>query len=140
MAFGSFVRPGIEGFGYVMALRDVRFKGIVDLMKRRTERFRSLAKAGCQLAESYLRLHSKGLCYHDISFGNVFFDPNTGDILICDNDNVGVNAGQRGGILGTPRFMAPEVVRGAKHTRSTQTDLFPFFNSPVLYVHGAPPL
>lgn len=115
---------GIEGFGYVMALRDARFKGIVDLMKRRVEpSFRSLAKAGCQLADSYLRLHSKGLCYRDISFGNVFFDPNTGDILICDNDNVGVNAGKRGGVLGTPRFMAPEVVRGEAHP-STQTDLF----------------
>ena len=115
---------GIEGFGYVMALRDVRFKGIVDLMKRRVEpSFRSLAKAGCQLAESYLRLHSKGLCYRDISFGNVFFDPNTGDILICDNDNVGVNNGQPSGILGTPGFMAPEVVRGEARP-GTQTDLF----------------
>ena len=115
---------GVEGFGYVMALRDLRFKGIVDLMKRRIEpSFRNLAKAGCQLADSYLRLHSKGLCYRDISFGNVFFDPNTGDILICDNDNVGINAGQRGGVLGTPRFMAPEVVRGQAQP-STQTDLF----------------
>ncbi len=115
---------GIEGFGYVMPLRDARYKGIVDLMKRKIEpTFRSLAKAGCQLAHSYLRLHSKGLCYRDISFGNVFFDPTSGDILICDNDNVGVNAGQRGGVLGTPRFMAPEVVRGEAHP-STQTDLF----------------
>lgn len=115
---------GIDGFGYVMPLRDQRFKGIVDLMKRRIEpSFQALAKAGCQLADSYLRLHSTGLCYRDISFGNVFFDPKTGEVLICDNDNVAINAGQKSGVLGTPRFMAPEVVRG-EAVPSTHTDLF----------------
>lgn len=115
---------GIEGFGYVMPLRETRFKGIVDLMRRRIEpSFRNLAKAGGQLADSYLRLHSKGFCYRDISFGNAFFDPKTGEILICDNDNVGVNTGQRSGVNGTLGFMAPEIVRGEAYP-STQTDLF----------------
>jgi DNA-binding helix-hairpin-helix protein with protein kinase domain len=111
------------GFGYVMPLREPRYKGIVDLMKRRIEpAFGALATAGLELSNSYLQLHAKGLCYRDISFGNVFFDPDTGDILICDNDNVAVDGG-RGGVLGTPRFMAPEVVRG-EALPSTQTDLF----------------
>lgn len=93
-------------------------------MKRRTEpTFRALATAGLHLADSYLQLHARGLCYRDISFGNVFFDPDTGDVLICDNDNVGVDGASRGGVLGTPRFMAPEVVRGDA-LPSTQTDLF----------------
>lgn len=116
--------PGVAGFGYVMPLRAARYKGIVDLMKRRTEpTFRALATAGLHLADSYLQLHARGLCYRDISFGNVFFDPDTGDVLICDNDNVGVDGASRGGVLGTPRFMAPEVVRG-EALPSTQTDLF----------------
>ncbi|MBN1920129.1 MAG: serine/threonine protein kinase [Anaerolineae bacterium] len=114
----------VTGFGYIMPLRESRYKGIVDLMKRRIEpTFRALAKAGFILADSYLQLHAKGLCYRDISFGNVFFDPDTGDALICDNDNVAVDKGQQVGVLGTPRFMAPEVVRG-EALPSTQTDLF----------------
>lgn len=114
----------VEGFGYVMPLREPRYKGIVDMMKRRVEPgFRALATAGLDLAHSYLQLHSQGLCYCDISFGNVFFDPNTGEVLICDNDNVAVDGEAKGGVLGTPRFMAPEVVRG-KALPSTQTDLF----------------
>lgn len=118
------VAEGVPGFGYYMPLREPRFKGIVDLMKRRIEpTFRALAKAGFILADSYLQLHAKGLCYRDISFGNVFFDPDTGDTLICDNDNVAVDRGQQVGVLGTPRFMAPEVVRG-EALPSTQTDLF----------------
>src|SRR6185503_17537758 len=83
---------GIPGFGYIMPLRERRFKSIVDLMKRRIEpSFRALATAGLELSHSYLQLHAKGLCYRDISFGNAFFDPDTGEILICDNDNVTVD-------------------------------------------------
>jgi serine/threonine protein kinase len=52
----------------------------------------------------------------------MFFDPDSGDVLVCDNDNVGVDGGPTS-VLGTPRFMAPEVVRG-ETLPSTQTDLF----------------
>ena len=112
------------GFGYLMTLRESRFKGIVDMMKRRIEpSFRTLATAGLELSHSYLQLHAKGLCYRDISFGNAFFDPVSGEILICDNDNVAIDNQSKGGIYGTPRFMAPEIVRGDAMP-STQTDLF----------------
>jgi len=114
----------IKGFGYFMPLRESRYKSITDLMKRRIEpSFRALAAAGLELAHSFLQLHAKGLCYRDISFGNVFFDPETGDILICDNDNVVINGQSKGGVLGTPKFMAPEIVRGEAFP-DTQTDLF----------------
>ena len=119
--------PATSGCGYLMPLRAPRFKGIVDLMKRRIEpSFRALATAGLELSDSYLQLHARGLCYRDISFGNVFFDPDSGEVLICDNDNVGIDTaegGVRPGVLGTPRFMAPEVVRG-EALPSTETDLF----------------
>jgi len=113
-----------SGFGYVMPLRDRRYRSIVDLMKRRIEpSFRALATAGLELSHSYLQLHTKGLCYRDISFGNAFFDPGTGEILICDNDNVAIDNQSRSAVYGTPRFMAPEIVRGDA-VPSTQTDLF----------------
>jgi DNA-binding helix-hairpin-helix protein with protein kinase domain len=111
-------------FGYLMPLREPHYKGLVDLMKRRTEpTFRTLATAGMQLAQAFLDLHTQGLCYRDISFGNVFFDPETGAIQVCDNDNVAIDRAVDSGVLGTPRFIAPEVVRG-EAAPSTQTDLF----------------
>jgi DNA-binding helix-hairpin-helix protein with protein kinase domain len=114
----------VGGFGYLMRLREARFKSIVDLMKRRIDpSFRVLATAGLELAHSFLELHAKGLCYRDISFGNVFFDPASGEVLIGDNDNVSVDGAANGGVLGTPRFIAPEVVRG-EAVPGTQTDLF----------------
>ena len=114
----------VTGFGYIMPLRGPQYKSIVDLMKRRVEpTFRALATAGLELADSFLDLHAMGLCYRDISFGNVFFEPNTGEALICDNDNVAVDGETESGVLGTPRFMAPEIVRGEARP-SMQTDLF----------------
>jgi serine/threonine protein kinase len=108
-----------------MPLRDYQYKGITDLMKRGIEpTFRALATAGFELADNFFKLHSKGLCYRDISFGNVFFNPDNGRVLICDNDNVDIDqTGKQSGVLGTPRFMAPEIVRG-EATPSTRTDLF----------------
>jgi len=114
----------VSGYGYVMLLRPPAYKSIVDLMKGRIDpTFSALATAGYQLADSFLKIHSKGLCYRDISFGNVFFDPANGNVLICDNDNVAVNGQSQSGVLGTPRFMAPEIVRGEKPP-SSATDLF----------------
>jgi DNA-binding helix-hairpin-helix protein with protein kinase domain len=116
--------PGVPGFGYLMPLREPRFKSGVDLMKRRIDpSFRVLVSAGLNLAHGFLQLHAKGLCYRDVSFNNVFLDPHTGDVLICDNDNVGIDGQAHSGVLGTPRFMAPEVVRG-EALPCTQTDQF----------------
>jgi serine/threonine protein kinase len=114
-------RTGLPGYGYLMRLREPQYKGILDMMKRKVEpTFRALATAGLQLADCYLQLHAKGFCYCDISFGNVFWDPQTGHVLICDNDNVIVN-GQKPEILGTMGFMAPEVVTGSA-APSIETD------------------
>jgi DNA-binding helix-hairpin-helix protein with protein kinase domain len=116
--------PGVADYGYIMPLRAPRYKSIVDMMKRRIEpSFRALATVGLELSHSFLQLHARGLCYRDISFGNAFFDPDTGEVLICDNDNVAVDGHSQGGVYGTPRFMAPEIVRG-ETAPSSQTDLF----------------
>jgi DNA-binding helix-hairpin-helix protein with protein kinase domain len=115
--------PGSRQFGYLMALREPRFRDVTDHLYRRvTPTFRALTTASLGLAEGFLRLHAKGLCYRDISFGNVSLDPATGDVLICDNDNVGIDGGTTS-ILGTPYFVAPEVLR-REAVPSTRTDRF----------------
>lgn len=108
---------GQSGFGYVMPLKESRFVEMGYLISGRLPDGRPLDTSFavlisvCRLlADSFLRLHSRGLCYRDISFGNVAFDPATGDIRICDNDNVDIDNGS-GRVLGTPFFMAPELVR-----------------------------
>ena len=101
-----------KSFGYIMELRESRFKSLNDLMKRKVEpKLHVLTIVGFELAFNFRELHTRGLCYRDISFGNVFFDPKNGEVRICDNDNVDVN-GAEGAIGGTPKFMAPEKDRG----------------------------
>ena len=96
-----------------MELRPKEYKSIVDLMKRRAEpSFYNLCKVAFNLTKGYQKLHSMGYSYRDISFGNLFFNPNTGGVLICDNDNVSVNGKDDSSVYGTPRFMAPEMLSG----------------------------
>ncbi len=71
--------PGTPGFGYLMPLRPPRYKGIVDLMKRRTEPTFRTPRPACTSPTATSSCMPK-LCYRDISFGNVFFDPHVGDV------------------------------------------------------------
>ncbi|MEM7568565.1 MAG: serine/threonine protein kinase [Pseudomonadota bacterium] len=117
---------GQQSFGYVMPVRGSEYRGMRDLIARPPERVElTLAQRFmicCKLADSFLQLHAQGLCYQDINFGNVFFNPATLDVLICDNDNVNVE-GADASIYGTRKFMAPEVVR-RETLPNTKTDLF----------------
>ena len=117
-------QPGIQGFGYVMPLRLATHAGLSELLVGKVDvGFRGVCRLCLELAHGFLLLHSEGLCYRDISFGNVFFDPRDGTPLICDNDNVGVDGASPIAVLGTRRFMAPEIVR-REALPSTQTDLY----------------
>lgn len=111
-------------FGYIMPLRPKKYKSIVDLMKKRVNpSFYVLCRTAFNLTKGYQKLHGMGAKYQDISFGNLFFNPDNGDVLICDNDNVSYDNSKPGGVLGTPGFMAPEIVRGEKRP-SKDTDRY----------------
>ncbi|MFI8237879.1 protein kinase [Streptomyces sp. NPDC085866] len=111
-------------FGYLMGLRPERYKGLPALFRRQLRTSpRALLTACLYTVEAYQALHSRGIAYRDISWGNIFFDPATGDVLVCDNDNAVVE-GDASGISGTMEFMAPELVRGDPGARpGTQSDL-----------------
>ena len=127
-------------YGYIMDLRDPNFRGLEEFMARRIQpSMRALLTAGRKLAEGFLRLHSHGLCYRDISFANVFFDPKTGDIRICDNDNVDITGAETGDVQGTQRFMAPEVVR-REAAPSADTDRYSLAVLLFYLLYGGHPL
>lgn len=132
--------PRSGTYGYIMELREPNYRALEDFMARRIEpTMGALLTAGQQLADGFLRLHSKGLCYRDISFANVFFDPKTGDVRICDNDNVDISGTEVGGVLGTQRFMAPEVVR-REAAPSDQTDRYSLAVLLFFLLYGGHPL
>ncbi|MDT0266663.1 protein kinase [Streptomyces sp. DSM 44915] len=119
--------PALNSFGYVMGLRPARFHDLPALLRRDPAVAgatpRSLITTALNTVEAYRTLHAQGIAYRDISWGNVFFDPLTGDVLVCDNDNAVVE-GEFAGIAGTMNFMAPELVRAEPGAQpSIQTDL-----------------
>jgi DNA-binding helix-hairpin-helix protein with protein kinase domain len=118
------VLEGTESFGYVMPLRPSSYRPLASLLNEPgAATFSTVIKLCIGLADSFLKLHAQGLCYRDISYGNVFYEPTSGNPLICDNDNIGIEGRDPALVLGTSRFMAPEIVRG-EAMPSTATDLY----------------
>lgn len=112
-----------EESGYVMPVREKDYVSATELMTGSLSiDFRNLLKACLELTEAFYCLHMKGMCYKDISFGNFFLNAESGKCLICDIDNVCYDDGSTGGVLGTPYFMAPEVVEGISKP-SAATDM-----------------
>lgn len=116
---------GSNGFGYLMMYVDMdKFADLGEVWAhlKPVPNFSALCEISYQLANSYRALHLSGHCYRDISAGNLVFNPKTGDVLIGDNDNVGVNLESKCQVWGTMEYMAPEIIRGEADP-STRTDL-----------------
>lgn len=127
-------------FGYIMDMRPNLYKNFSDFLLARAK-FTSLSallNAVLQITYAFRELHRKGYSYQDLNDGNFFINPQTGDVLICDNDNVapyGINLG----IGGKSRYMAPEVVVG-KIKPNDDTDRFSLSVILFLLLFGNHPL
>jgi DNA-binding helix-hairpin-helix protein with protein kinase domain len=105
--------------GYLMPLRDPRLKEVSTILgaqktangleERIAPSFRVLATICCLVAQELLALHAKGLAYQDLNAGNLFFDPQRGQIAVCDNDNVDID-GAPSVMGGVWEYQAPEIV------------------------------
>ena len=99
--------------GYVMALRPNNYFefGNFLLAKKSFKSFQAMLAAAMKICNGFMMLHRFGYSYQDLNDGNFFIDPDTGDVMICDNDNV-MPQGEKSGIMGKARYMAPEIVAG----------------------------
>lgn len=111
-------------FGYVMELRPQNFSDFSKILNNKA-RFSStdvMIESALNIVHAFRTLHRKGLSYQDLNDGNFFIDTKTGDVLICDNDNVTPDGMKNAGnIGGKPGYMAPEIVLG-KATPNSLTD------------------
>lgn len=100
-------------YGYVMKLRPQNYFefGNFLLAKKSFRSYSAMLAAAMKICNGFMMLHRNGYSYQDLNDGNFFIDPNNGDVLICDNDNV-MPQGEKSGIMGKARYMAPEIVAG----------------------------
>lgn len=100
-------------YGYIMKLRPQGYYefGQFLLAKKQFKSFEAMCNAAMKICEGFQKLHLCGYSYQDLNDGNFFIEPQTGDVLICDNDNV-MPQGDKSGIMGKARYMAPEIVGG----------------------------
>lgn len=69
-----------------------------------------------RISRAVKRMHSAGLAHSDLSYKNVLIDPTTGKANIIDIDGLVVPGKFPPDVLGTPDFIAPEVI-ATKHLK-----------------------
>ena len=116
-----------NSFGYIMNLRPEGYYELSKIMasnKLDFTSFRMAIEACIEIVSAFKILHFNGYSYQDLNDSNFFINPKTGNVLICDNDNVAPN-GTNLGVLGKPRYMAPEIVAGRGNVLpNTQSDRY----------------
>lgn len=140
-------------FGYLMDIRPDGYEELTNFFvgsrKQKQVRFKSfsaICNSAIQIIDAFRELHNNGYSYQDINNGNFFIKPDTGDVLICDNDNVSP-FGTNLGIMGKQRWMAPEIVMG-RNDPDKNSDRFSlsvvlfrllFINHPLEGKYSTPP-
>ena len=126
-------------FGYLMDLIPSNYVGLTDILntykieqikgtnqvKKVPVKFTSLeavVNAAINIVIAFRELHRDGKSYQDLNDGGFYIDVQTGDLLVCDCDNIAPE-GDNYGIAGMPGYMAPEVVRGIAKP-DVQTDKY----------------
>lgn len=72
--------------------------------------WRSYLRICIQIARAVRRMHAAGLAHSDLSYKNVLVDPKDGNACIIDIDGLVVPSKYPPDVVGTPDFIAPEVV------------------------------
>jgi len=67
-----------------------------------------------KIARAVRRLHASGLAHSDLSYKNVLVSPVSGEAVIIDLDGLVVPGKYPPDVVGTPDFIAPEVVQTSK--------------------------
>jgi serine/threonine protein kinase len=82
-----------------------------------------------RLARATRRMHAAGLAHSDLSYKNALVDPTSGAACIIDIDGLVVPGKYPPEVVGTPDFIAPEVVATAHLPRDSTERRLPCINT-----------
>lgn len=103
-----------DRYGYVMDLYGREYSSFPKIILGKAQ-FASKEvqiNALIELVSAFEALHAEGYSYQDLNDGGIVINTQTGDVLVCDNDNV-APYGYNLGIQGKFKYMAPEVAINA---------------------------
>jgi len=114
-------------FGYIMKLRPQEYDDFTDIYNTKDSKgnpvkfknFRASVESAIGIVNAFRALHRKGYFYLDLNDGNFFINTTTGEVLVCDNDNVTASPKYS---IGKPGYIAPELIRGDVNKSSELTD------------------
>jgi len=106
-----------NSFGYLMTLKPDNYTDFTDIFnmfdKNRVKvvfkDLKAMANSALNIVEAFKILHRSGYTYLDLNDGNFFIDTQSGDVLVCDNDNATASLIFN---IGKPGYIAPELARG----------------------------
>ena len=113
------ITENIEGsFGYCTAFPPSGYRSLASYFTTQDQwvfkSYRMIVESCMQIASAFGVLHQEGYCYQSFDLGSILVNPETGDVLICDNDNVAPNNGDvfdyGSFCLRAPELVAPEVL------------------------------
>ena len=102
---------GNISFGYITNLIQDRYIDFGEFLRLKNKSYMITIKSCINIVLAMQKLHRNGYCFQIFDEGSFFIDIENGDVLISDIENV-VPVGTNTGVIGVPRYMAPEIITG----------------------------
>ncbi len=114
-------------FGY-LAMDWVKGKTLEELQEANLLSQDQSLRIVVDIARALAHVHDAGIMHRDVKPANVIVRADTGRPVLCDfglvRDEHDASLTKSQQLLGTPRFMAPELVTGDRHAQGPATDVF----------------
>ena len=112
-------------FGYIMDLRPEGYYELSKIMASEAlnfSSFRMATEACIEIVSAFGALHDIGYVFQYFEMGNLLVNPTEGRVIICFSENITPEGIDRG-VIGNPRFMAPENITGRGVLPTIESDL-----------------
>lgn len=116
----------VEGEFAYMAMRLLKGGSLADLLSQGPMELRQAVQIFVQAARGLAHAHSRGVIHRDIKPSNILLDENgnayLSDFGLAKIQEMSLNLTRSGSLVGTPTYIAPELVRGG--ITSIRSDIY----------------